>query len=72
MRTYARIQDARVVELIKTDSNIATLFHPALQWVDASGIAGIAEGWRYNGVNFEGPEGMASHLAHSDAASESL
>jgi hypothetical protein len=52
MRTYARIQDGRVVELVATSSDISTMFHPALTWVDASSVTGIAEGWTYDGSVF--------------------
>lgn len=52
MRTYARIQDGRVGELVTTSSDISAMFHPALQWVDASSVNGIAEGWMYDGAVF--------------------
>lgn len=52
MRTFARIQDGRVVELVITCSDISTMFHPALMWVDASSVAGVAEGWTYDGLVF--------------------
>lgn len=52
MRTYARIQEGRVVELMTTSADISTMFHPALTWVDASSVTGIAEGWMYDGSAF--------------------
>jgi hypothetical protein len=52
MRTYARIQDGRVVELATTSSDISAMFHPALIWVDASSAVAIAEGWTYDGSVF--------------------
>jgi len=52
MRTYARVQDGRVVELVATDLDISTMFHPALTWVDASHVTGISEGWTYDGSAF--------------------
>jgi len=52
MRTYARIQDGRVAELVTTSSDISTMFHPALTWVDASSVTGVAEGWTYGGAVF--------------------
>jgi hypothetical protein len=55
MKTYARILDGRVAELLATDQDIATMFNPALQWVDASAIVGIAEGWQFDGSNFTSP-----------------
>jgi hypothetical protein len=55
MRSYARIQDGRVVELITTDSDISTMFHPALRWIEAPTARGIAEGWSYDGSVFSKP-----------------
>jgi hypothetical protein len=52
MRTYARILNGRVVELATTGSNISTMFHPALVWVDASSMTDIEEGWTYDGSVF--------------------
>jgi hypothetical protein len=55
MRTYARVEDGRVVELITIDSDIAIMFHPALHWIEASTASGIAEGWTYDGSVFSKP-----------------
>ena len=55
MKTFARIQDGRVVELLKTDTNLAGRFHPAIAWFDVSSVAGIAEGWSYDGHTFTPP-----------------
>lgn len=55
MRTYARIQNERVVELVTTSTDISTMFHPALMWVDASSETSVAEGWTYNGLIFSRP-----------------
>ena len=52
MRIYARIQDERVVEILTTDCDISTMFHPALVWIDASSAIGIEEGWTYDGSIF--------------------
>jgi hypothetical protein len=52
MRTYARIHNGRVAELITTSSDISTMFHLALTWVDASSAIGIEEGWIYDGSGF--------------------
>jgi len=52
MRTYARIQHGRVVELLTTSLDISTMFHPSLVWVDASSVTGLAEGWTYDGSAF--------------------
>ena len=55
MRTYARIQDGSVAELIKTHGDITRMFHPALVWVDVSTLAGVAESWLFDGTNFTPP-----------------
>jgi hypothetical protein len=55
MKTYARIQDNLVAELLKTDRDIKSMFHPALVWVDVSSQANIAEGWQFDGTNFTPP-----------------
>ncbi|GAN76348.1 hypothetical protein [Acidisphaera rubrifaciens] len=49
MRTYARIQDRQVVELLSTDDDIATLFHPSLRWVDVTDQPGVTVGWLHDG-----------------------
>ena len=55
MKTYARIQDDLVAELLKTDGDIKSMFHPALVWVDVSSQANVAEGWQFDGTNFTPP-----------------
>lgn len=55
MKTYARIQDGLVAELLQTDDNIVTMFHPALIWVDVSSEPEVSYGWVYNGKNFTAP-----------------
>lgn len=55
MRTYARIQDGVVVELLRTASDITQMFHPSLLWVDVSSNADIREGWQFDGKEFSGP-----------------
>ena len=55
MKTYARIQDGLIAELLKTDSDITNMFNPALFWVDVSSHADIAEGWHFDGTNFTPP-----------------
>jgi hypothetical protein len=52
MRTYARIQDGRVAELLKTDGDITGMFNPALIWVEVTSLSNVAEGWHLNGTNF--------------------
>lgn len=53
MKTYARIQDGRVAELLTTAANPATLYHSSLRWIDASGMQGVSIGWEYDGSRFK-------------------
>jgi hypothetical protein len=53
MTVYARIEAGSVAELLRTEANIASLFHPALRWVEALEPA-VAVGW------IEGPNGLAA------------
>ncbi len=53
MKTYARIQDGLVVELLETDNDIAKMFHPDLIWVECG--AGTQQGWIYDGADFRRP-----------------
>ncbi len=55
MRTYARIQNGTVAELLKTDGDITHMFNPALVWVDVSSQADVAEGWHFDGTTFTAP-----------------
>ncbi len=55
MRTFARIQDGLVVERFNTNQDIATLFNPALVWIDATDTPAVAEGWTFDGHNFAPP-----------------
>jgi hypothetical protein len=55
MKTYARIHNNLVAELLETDGDITSMFHPALVWVDVSQHANIAEGWQFDGTNFTPP-----------------
>jgi hypothetical protein len=45
MKSYARIENNTVVEIIETDGDIATLFHPSLEFMDCTNIAGVEQGW---------------------------
>ena len=53
MKTYARIEAGKVAELLSTDSNIAEMFHPSLQWIEAS--LGVGEGWLHTADGFQAP-----------------
>ncbi len=55
MKTYARIQDGRVAELLKTDGDIANMFNPGLVWVDVSAHSEVGAGWLFDGTNFRAP-----------------
>jgi hypothetical protein len=55
MKTYARIQDGLVAELLHTDGDITSMFNPALVWVDVSSHSEIAESWHFDGTNFVPP-----------------
>jgi hypothetical protein len=55
MRTYARIQDGIVAELLKTASDITKMFSPSLVWVDVTSQTQIKEGWHFDGKEFAPP-----------------
>lgn len=55
MRTYARIQNGIVAEVLKTDGDITRMFNPALVWVDVSSQTDVAEGWHFDGTQFTKP-----------------
>ena len=54
-RTYARIADNTVMELLKTSGDIRQMFHSNLQWIDVTDVVGIAYGWSYDGKRFAPP-----------------
>lgn len=64
-KTYARIQDGAVAELFATDADITDLFNPALVWKDVTVIAGVREGWLYDGAHFSPPAPLARPSAPS-------
>ena len=55
MKTFARIQNGTVAELLKTDSDITAMFNPALVWVDVSSQTDVGEGWHFDGTHFTRP-----------------
>lgn len=55
MKTYARIQDGLVAELMTTGSDVTQMFHPSLIWIDVSADTPIKEGWRFDGKGFSPP-----------------
>lgn len=50
---WARIADGVVFEF--QDEDPAGRFHPDLVWVNCDGVAGIAQGWTYDGTTFAAP-----------------
>ena len=63
MKTYARVENRVVVEIVTTAENIGLLFHPSLNWVDVTGQA-VQVGW-VQGENgtFALPPPVAATLA---------
>jgi hypothetical protein len=61
MKTWARVQDSAVAELLTTDADPATLFHPALHWVDVTG-QNVAVGWLVQGNGFAAPPAPSASL----------
>jgi len=55
MKTFARIQDGRVAELLHTGGDITSMFNPSLRWIDVSAQPEIAEGWTFDGAGFAPP-----------------
>jgi len=55
MKIYARIQNGLVAELLTTDKDIRTMFHPALIWIDVTSQPDIRYGWQFDGGNFSPP-----------------
>lgn len=54
-KTFARIQDGLVAEMLTTASDITSLFNPALVWLDVSSVAGVSPGWTYKAGDFAPP-----------------
>lgn len=55
MKTYARIQDGVVVELLSIDVDITDRYHPALIWLDVTSVVSIAPGWQKSALGFLPP-----------------
>lgn len=53
MKTYARIDNGIAVELIETDGDILTMFHPSITWVECDAAVGL--GWKYTDGEFSPP-----------------
>lgn len=56
MKKFARIYDGRVVEFVSSSTDVFSMFHPALTWIDITSLDhNIAEGWSYYGGKFLPP-----------------
>ena len=49
MKTFARLQDGLVAELVTTEQPIRALFHPDMIWLDVSDEPAVATGWLSDG-----------------------
>jgi hypothetical protein len=68
MRTYARIQDGVVAELLKTDADVTSLFAPGLAWVDVSAQPEVRESWRLDGKTFAPPPELPATVSAPSVA----
>jgi hypothetical protein len=59
MRTYARLDQGSVVELLTTDGDILAMFHPELHWVDVTDVPAATYGWRLEGAIVVPPQTTA-------------
>lgn len=55
MKTYSRVQDGVVMELVSTGGDISMMYPPVMTWIECTSIAGIAPGWVYDGGSFAAP-----------------
>ena len=55
-RTYARIQDGLVAEILATDGDILGMFHPSLLWLDVTSQPDVSTGWSFDGTYFARPD----------------
>lgn len=56
MKTYARVDNGSITEILTTDLDIKTLFHPSISWVDITHeISELSVGWHYDGKTFTFP-----------------
>ena len=68
MKTYARIEQDTVVELLLTEGDICAMFHSDLRWIDVTDVAGIVYGSRYDGRRLAPPAHTESETAVQTAA----
>jgi hypothetical protein len=55
MKTYARIANNAVAELLTTASDPSLLFYPSLQWIDVTAQPGIQVGYVQDPSGFRTP-----------------
>ena len=55
MKTYARLQNDRVAELLSSAIDPSMLFFPSLQWIDITGQSGIQIGYMQSANGFVPP-----------------
>ena len=55
MKTYARIENGTVMELLQTSGDITTMFHPSMVWVDCTSNNLVSIGWSYTAGVFSAP-----------------
>ena len=55
MKTFARLQDGLVAELVTTEQPIHMLFHPDIIWLDVSGEPAVTTGWLSDGRTVSRP-----------------
>lgn len=70
MATMARIENGIVAEVLTAVP--FPPFHESLVWVDCSTVAGVGEGWTYNGGAFAAPEPPAPTEASCIASAQQL
>ncbi|MGA5482154.1 DUF4376 domain-containing protein [Pseudomonas siliginis] len=55
MKKYALLYMGKAVQLLETDGDIRTMFHPDMTWIECP--SEVEEGWVYDGKQFV-PEGV--------------
>lgn len=46
MKTYAHVHAGEVIQVLRTDKPITSLFHPDMLWIDVTALDPMpAEGW---------------------------
>jgi len=56
MKTYARIEEQRVVEIVSLSVEPSTIYHPSLEWIDITSLSSPPEiGYFFNNDMFTAP-----------------